>query len=58
MYMAEDAAGAKESAPKRKKINKLKAADLNAKIDLMEKEGHTRSRYYRHLLARKNELAI
>ncbi|HOW81129.1 MAG TPA: hypothetical protein PK573_01105 [Spirochaetota bacterium] len=45
-----------EAAPaKNKKINKLDARAINAKIGEMEEKKQTTSRYYKHLLQRKKE---
>ena len=41
---------------KNKKINKLSMEELNSKIEALGKDKQTYSRYYKHLLARKQEL--
>ncbi|MDY6970011.1 MAG: hypothetical protein SVR08_15335 [Spirochaetota bacterium] len=41
---------------KNKKINKLSADELNSKLEVLDKDKQTYSRYYKHLLARKQEL--
>ncbi len=41
---------------KKKKINKLSPEEINERIDNMEKNNLIQSKYYKHLLQRKNEL--
>ncbi len=45
-----------EQAAKKKKVNRLSLNDINNKIEELNKASHTRSKYYQHLLVRKNEL--
>jgi len=50
---------APESAPapeKKKKINRLTPEELNKKIKMIEESGQVKSRYYKHLVQRKNEM--
>ncbi len=51
------AAPAGDAAPakKNKKVNRLPADDLNGKIAELESKNQTKSKYYKHLLARKEE---
>ncbi len=44
--------------PKRKKINRLSPDVLSKKIDEMEKANQVHSRYYQHLIQRKNEMQV
>lgn len=47
-----------ENAPKRKKINALKLAEIEAKLaKCREKQGSLTSKYARQLLARKRALS-
>lgn len=48
----EGAAGAK----KNKKINRLEAKDIAGKIEALENSNATGSKYYKHLLQRKQEI--
>jgi hypothetical protein len=48
----EGAAGAQ----KNKKINRLNGKDVAAKIEALESSNATGSKYYKHLLQRKQEL--
>jgi hypothetical protein len=51
------AAPAAESAPRRKKINELDLAEIDARLALcQEKQGSLASKYARQLLARKKVL--
>ena len=55
--MAEEETTQSETPSKKnKKINKLSIEELNAKIEELKKGNHTNSRYYKHLLIRKQEL--
>jgi len=46
-----------ESATKKqKKVNRLSIDAINKKISELEEKNHRNSRYYKHLLMRKNEL--
>lgn len=46
-----------EAGPKKKKkINQLNPNELNKLIEEYEKNGQTQSRFYKHLIYRKNEL--
>ena len=41
---------------KKKKINKLSPEEIKERIDELEKKNLTQSKYYKHLLQRRNEL--
>jgi hypothetical protein len=52
------AAPAADSAPRRKKINELALAEIEARLaQCQEKQGSLASKYARQLLARKKSLA-
>ena len=44
------------SSKKNKKINKLSIDELNQKIEEFEKANQKNSRYYKHLVIRRQEL--
>jgi hypothetical protein len=46
------------AAGKNKKVNRLNAKEVLAKIEDIEKTSHTGSKYYTQLLQRKRELGI
>jgi hypothetical protein len=55
---AAQATPAAESGPKRKKINRLGLAEIEARLaECQEKQGGLASKYARQLLARKKALA-
>ena len=41
---------------KKKKINRLTRSELDVKIEKMEKDNQTHSKYYKNLIERRNEL--
>jgi hypothetical protein len=43
-------------ANKKKKINRLSLNDITSKIDELAKANHFRSKYYQHLVNRKNDM--
>jgi hypothetical protein len=45
-----------QKASTKQKINRLSLNDINSKIEELAKGSHTRSKYYEHLLARRNEI--
>jgi hypothetical protein len=54
---AAPAAPAAESAPRKKKMNELSPAEIEARLaDCQEKQGGLASKYARQLLARKKSL--
>ena len=49
-------APAEAAAPaKKKKVNRLTVAELDKKISVLEEANQVKSKYYRHLLSRRNE---
>jgi hypothetical protein len=52
----EGAAPSEQKAAKKKKINRLALDEINKKIEALMQANQTKSRYYQHLLQRKNEL--
>lgn len=48
--------GGQAAGKKNKKINRLDAAELSARIEAIETSTMTGSKYYKHLLQRKREL--
>ncbi len=52
----ETAAQGEKKSDKNKKINRLSSGDINSKIENLEKTNQIRSKYYKHLLDRRNEL--
>jgi hypothetical protein len=50
------AAQGEQISKKNKKINKLALDDINKKIEVSVQANQIKSKYYQHLLQRKNEL--
>jgi hypothetical protein len=48
--------GAAQGGKRNKKINRMSAQDLESRIEDIQKAGFTGSKYYKHLLQRKQEL--
>jgi hypothetical protein len=44
------------AAKKNSKINRLTTAELNSKIAAFEQSNQTKSKYYKHLLERRQEI--
>lgn len=44
------------AAKKNKKVNRLNATDISAKIEALENSNAAGSKYYKHLLQRKQEI--
>jgi hypothetical protein len=50
------AAAGEQNANKKKKINRLSLEDINRKIEELGKANHIRTKYYEHLVSRRNEM--
>lgn len=48
--------GAAAAGKKNQKINRMTVEELNEKIAALEKSGGSNSKYFKHLMERKNEL--
>ncbi|MBN2403324.1 MAG: hypothetical protein JXN64_13130 [Spirochaetes bacterium] len=47
-----------QKSQKKKKINKLSLDDINKKLDILVQASQIKSKYYQHLVQRKNELQV